>query len=438
MSANRPEFVFSVYGALRLGASVVLLSPAWKAAEVRHACAVARPDVSTGDDAGCALLADAAPVAPVLSFEESNAQPSDPGPDADDPDADAVLVFSSGTTGMPKAVRHTHRTLGHGVRHWITALGLTDRDRFQIATPPVHILGLLNIVTAVDAGARFRLHPRFDLDASLRAIEDERLTLEMAVAPIALGMANHAHLEEFDLGSLRYIMWGATPVAEEVARTVTRRTGVRFLPAYGTSEVPVLSANPVQEPDRWRLDSAGLPPPGVELRVADPDTGAVLDPGGTGEIEVRSASAMVGYLPGTETAAAFHDGWYRTGDIGWLEPEGWVHITDRRKEMIKVRGFQVAPAEIEAVLHADARVRDCAVFGVDDPELGEAIVAAVVVAPDATVRAGELQSAVAERLAGYKRVRHIVTVDEIPRLPSGKALRRQLKERWGKDLGPVT
>src|SRR4029453_5636519 len=111
----------------------------------------------------------------------------------------------------------------------------------QVATPPVHILGLLNIVTAVAARARVRLHPRFDLDAVLRRIAEERMTLEMAVAPIALGMANHPRLEDFDLTSLRYVMWGATPVAEEVARTVTRRTGVPFLPAYGTSEVPVLA-----------------------------------------------------------------------------------------------------------------------------------------------------------------------------------------------------
>jgi acyl-CoA synthetase (AMP-forming)/AMP-acid ligase II len=326
--------------------------------------------------------------------------------------------------------------MGHAVVHWITALGLTDRDRFQVATPPVHILGLLNIFTAVAAGARIRLHPRFDLDALLGAIAEERITLEMAVAPIALAMANHPRLEDYDLSSLRYVMWGATPVAEEVARTVTRRSGVAWLPAYGTSEVPVIAANPVQEPDRWRLDSVGLPVPGVQVRIADPESGTVLPAGQTGEIQVASPSAMVGYLPESETAAAFVDGWYRTGDIGWLEPEGWLHITDRLKEMIKVRGFQVAPAEIEAVLHADARVRDCAVFGVDDPELGEAIVAAVVPAEDATVAPGELQATVAEQLAGYKRIRHLVVVDEIPRLPSGKALRRQLKARW--DAGTAT
>jgi long-chain acyl-CoA synthetase len=431
MSANRPEFVFAVYGALQLGAAVVMFSPAWKATEVQHACGVVSPQFALGDQGGCSALAEALPSAPVLALDDvTHPRAGNHGPVVDDPDADAVLVFSSGTTGMPKGVRHTHRTLGHAVEHWIAALGLTDRDRFQIATPPVHILGLLNIVTAVAAGARVRLHPRFDLDASLRAIAEERMTLEMAVAPIALGMANHPNLEQFDLSSLRYIMWGATPVAEEVARTVTRRTGVRWLPAYGTSEVPVIAANPVQAPDQWRLDSAGLAAPGVQIRIADPETAAVLEAGATGEIEVWSPSAMAGYLPGSETAASFHDGWYRTGDIGWLEPTGWLHITDRLKEMIKVRGFQVAPAEIEAVLHADARVRDCAVFGVDDPELGEAIVAAVALAPGAAVAPEELQAAVAEQLAGYKRIRHVVVVDEIPRLPSGKALRRQLKEEW--------
>ncbi len=434
LSANRPEFVFAVYGVLQLGAAVVMCSPAWKAGEIAHATGIVEPALGVGDPAGCAMFGEAVPALGTVSLEVPPMEVVD-APVADDPDADAVLVFSSGTTGFPKAVRHTHRSMGHGVQHWITALGLTETDRFQIATPPVHILGLLNIFTGVAAGARFRLHPRFDLDASLRTVQDERLTLDQAVAPIALGMANHARLEEFDLSSLRYVMWGATPVAEEVARTVTRRSGVRWLPAYGTSEVPVIACNPVQEPDRWRLDTVGLAVPGVELRIVDPERGEVAPPGDTGEIEVLSPSAMAGYLPATETAAAFRDGWYRTGDIGWLEPEGWLHITDRLKEMVKVRGFQVAPAELEAVLHADARVRDCAVFGVPDPELGEAIVAAVALVDGETATAEEFQDAVASQLAGYKRVRHVVFVDEIPRLPSGKALRRTLKEHWLADNG---
>ncbi len=163
---------------------------------------------------------------------------------------DAALVFSSGTTDRPKAVRHTHRSIDLGTAHWVTALGLGHDDRFQVATPPSHILGLLNLLAAAAAGATVRLHRRFDLDEELRWIQEERMTLEMAVAPIALALANHPDLEAYDLSSLRYIMWGATPITPSVAERVTARTGVRWLPAYGTSEVPVIAANPVADPEQ--------------------------------------------------------------------------------------------------------------------------------------------------------------------------------------------
>jgi long-chain acyl-CoA synthetase len=225
-------------------------------------------------------------------------------------------------------------------------------------------------------------------------------------------------------------MWGATPVTESVARAVTRRTGVRWLAAYGASELPVIAANPVGDPGAWRLDAAGLPPAGVELRAVDLDSGAVLPPGSTGEIQARSPSVMAGYLPDAANAAAFQDGWYRTGDVGWLEPEGWVHLTDRSKEMIKVNGFQVAPAEVEAVLHGHPAVVDCAVFGVADERAGEVPVAAVQLDPDHPVGEGELERLVAESLATYKQLREVVVVDTIPRLPSGKVLRRTLRDEW--------
>jgi acyl-CoA synthetase (AMP-forming)/AMP-acid ligase II len=261
------------------------------------------------------------------------------------------------------------------------------------------------------------------------------MTLEMAVAPIALAMANHPRLEDYDLSSLRYIMWGATPVTESVATTVTERTGVRWLCAYGASELPVLAVNPVGDPAAWRLDSAGLPPTDVELRVADLDTGETLAPGGVGEIQARSPSVMAGYLPDEATAEAFADGWYRTGDVGWLEPEGWVHLTDRCKEMIKVSGFQVAPAEIEAVLHGHPGVLDCAVFGIPDERAGEVPVAAVRLDPAAPPAAGgELERLVADTLATYKQLRHLVVVDDVPRLPSGKVLRRVLRDTWAPRL----
>src|SRR5262249_49523799 len=305
---------------------------------------------------------------------------------------------------------------------------LGPSDRFQVATPPSPILGLLHLLTALHAGATLRLHPPFHLEGVLHRIAAEHMTLEMAVAPIALAMANHPDLERYDLSSLRYIMWGATPVTPSVAETVTRRTGVRWLPAYGASEVPVIAANPVADPSAWRLDSACLPAAGVTLRVTELDSGEVLAPGATGGIEVRSPSVMAGYLPDEANAEAFVAGWYRTGDVGWLEPEGWVHLTDRSKEMIKVSGFQVAPAEIEAVLHGHPAVLDCAVFGVEDERAGELPVAAVQLDPAAPVDPDELQRLVADTLATYKHLQRVVVVDAIPRLPSGKVLRRVLRD----------
>ncbi len=435
MTANRPEFLAAVLGVGALGAVPVLLNPSWKTLEVASACDLADPRVGIADGAGVELLGECLGPDRVLDLDGDGAvadrtgRPASPGPAFSDDD-DAVLVFSSGTTDRPKAVRHTRRSLGVATGHWCAALGLGPDDRFQVATPPSHILGLLNLLAALRVGATVRLHRRFDLDEELARIQSERMTLEMAVAPIALALAGHPDLERYDLSSLRYVMWGATPVTPSVAEAVTARTGVRWLPAYGTSEVPVLAANPVSDPAAWRLDSAGLPVGDVALRVADLDTGAVLGPGATGEIQARSASAMAGYLPPDATADAFCDGWYRTGDVGWLEPEGWVHLTDRCKEMLKVRGFQVAPAEIEAVLLGHPDVADCAVFGVPDLGAGEVPVAAVQAAPGARPDPAALQRRVADALAGYKRLAAVVVVDQIPRTPSGKVLRRTLRDAW--------
>jgi long-chain acyl-CoA synthetase len=422
-----------------VGAAAVLLSPAWKLAEVRHALELTAPVYAVADGDASTLLAECLGSDAVTDLDDPSTDPfahsrrriaSGGARGADE----VVLVFSSGTTGLPKAVRHTHDSMGLATRHWCTVLGLGPDDRFQVATPPSHILGLLNLLAAVSSGATVRLHRRFDLEEVLRWITSERMTLEMAVAPIALALANHPHLEDHDLSSLRYIMWGATPVTESVAEIVTERTGVRWLPAYGASEVPVIAANPVGRPEEWRLDSAGLPPPGVELRVADLESGDVLPAGGIGEIQVRSPSVMAGYLPDDATAEAFADGWYRTGDVGWLEPEGWVHLTDRSKEMIKVNGFQVAPAEVESVLLRHPAVLDCAVFGVADERAGEVPAAAVALDPGRPVAEGELEALIADSLATYKHLHYLVVVDEIPRLPSGKVLRRTLRDEWSASL----
>jgi acyl-CoA synthetase (AMP-forming)/AMP-acid ligase II len=194
----------------------------------------------------------------------------------------------------------------------------------------------------------------------------------------------------------------------------------------GTTELPVIACNPLQGA---RLDSVGRPVPGVELRVVSVETGQPAGPGEVGEIQARSMSLMAGYLPAEATAEAIRDGWYRTEDVGWLDGAGCLRITDRLKEMIKVRGFQVAPAEIETVLSGHPAVKDCAVFGVPDDNNGEAIVAAV--AARAAVNPSDLTARVDEKLASYKHLSRVIFVDDIPRLPSGKVLRRVLKESYG-------
>jgi acyl-CoA synthetase (AMP-forming)/AMP-acid ligase II len=417
MSSNRPEFVIAMRAVWRLGAAVVLFSPAWKGGEVQHALALTRPSYAVGDHP---VLADAMPM---LHLDEP-VTPSNREFGAPDPGADALFVFSSGTTGMPKAARHTHRAFAVAVAHWRAALELSPADRMQIMTPPSHILGLLNIATALDAGAWIRLHPRFDIDTMLRHVESDRITVEMAVAPIALALAAHPELESYDLSSLRYVMWCATPVTQSVADAVTRRVGVRWVTAYGASELPVITCCPI---DAARLDTVGRPVPGVDVRIVSLEDGRPLGPGADGEIQVRSDSVMTGYLPDDTTAAVFSDGYYRTGDVGNLDADGFLRITDRSKEMIKVRGYQEAPAELEAVLHGHPAVADCAVFGVPDAADGEAIVAAVT--RSGAVEAPELIALIGDRLASYKRPRRVVFVEEIPRLPSGKVLRRVLKER---------
>lgn len=419
MSSNRPEFVVALRAIWGLGAAAVLLSPAWRRAEVEHALALTAPTHAVGDHPVLAELM------PMLHLDEP-VTPQRRELPAPDPAADALFVFSSGTTGMPKAVRHTHGGFAVAVRHWRDALGLTADDRMQITTPPSHILGLLNIVMALDTGAWIRLHRRFDIYAMLAHIQADRITIEMAVAPIALALAAHPKLDSYDLSSLRYIMWCATPVTQSVAEAVTDKTGVNWVTAYGTSELPVISCNSLQGA---RLDTVGRPVRGVDVRIVSLKDGAPLPAGEVGEIQARSDSVMGGYLPDTVTPQAFSDGWYRTGDVGYLDADGWLRITDRAKEMIKVRGFQIAPAEIEAVLHGHPAVEDCAVFGVSHPTDGEAVVAAV--ASRGEVDTQELSDLVGERLASYKRLSRVVVVPEIPRLPSGKVLRRVLKEQHG-------
>jgi len=336
------------------------------------------------------------------------------GPSRALPGEPAALVFEERQYTLPRL-----DALANGLAASLSGRGVAAGDRVALmASNRPEFAGALHAVGD---------HPLLsELMPMLQHIKADRITVEMAVAPIALAIASQPRLKSYDLSSLRFIMWGATPVSESIAETVSRRTGVGWVPTYGTTELPVIACNPL---DGARLDSVGQPVPGVQVRVVSLETGKPVSPGEVGEIQAWSESLMAGYLPCEATREALCDGWYRTGDVGYLDTGGWLQITDRSKETIKVRGFQVAPAEIEAVLHGHPAVEDCAVFGVPDGVDGEAVVAAV--ATCAPVDAAELIARVGARLASYKRLSRVVFVAEIPRLPSGKVLRRLLKESYG-------
>ena len=438
---NRPEWIIAQHAVSLAGGAVVLPNPSWKVSEFEHAFALTQPDVVIADAAIADVLEQA--VAPANRICVDAETPpgwipfwdlvyGTPGrrpavlPDTA-LDADFAYPFSSGTTGLPKAVRHTHRSLVAAIINWNSACAVRHEDHLQFFLPLFHIYGIAITGCTWTSAATLTLIPRFDLDGMLQHIADERVTLAFGAAPIAVAMANHPDLERYDLSSLRYMMWAATPITEDVARRVTERTGIRWLGAYGATEVPGLHCNPVDYPDRCRLDTPGLPVSDLEVRIVDLETHKDVAPGAEGEIVVRGPHMMAGYLPPEADEGVFLDGFVRTGDVGWVEPEGWIHITDRAKEMIKVSGFSVSPAEIEATLHAHPAVADCGVYGVPHPTKGEAPKAAVVLAAEDAATDDELRAYVADQLAGYKHVEEFVFVDVIPRTASGKVLRRELK-----------
>jgi long-chain acyl-CoA synthetase len=441
--SNRPEWIFAAHGLFQAGASVVMPNPVWKEEELRHALDLTDPVAVVGEASATAVLDRIRPSGPRVSVDVDGPAgwsrfwdlvASHPGQRLPDLDrdlatAEAALPFSSGTTGLPKAVRHSHRSIVAGTLNWKSANVIGERDRLQFFLPLFGIYGICIVAGAIQAGARLTLFRRFDLDTMLRHIHEERVTIGYGALPIAVAMANHPDLESYDLSCLRYFLWAATPISPDVAQRVSERTGIRWLHGYGCTEVPGLFCNVVNEPDTWRLDTPGIAISDLDVRIVDPQTGDDVVPGAEGEIVVRAPHVMLGYLPPEANAEAFWPGgWFRTGDIGWLEPEGWLHITDRAKEMIKVSGFSVAPVEIERCLYQHPAVADCAVYSVPDPAQGEVPKAAVVVRDGTTVTEDELKAFVAERLSSYKHLRHVAFVDAVPRNPSGKVLRRILKE----------
>ncbi|PIM74379.1 4-coumarate--CoA ligase family protein [Streptomyces sp. JV178] len=354
-----------------------------------------------------------------------------------DPAADlAVLPYSSGTTGVPKGVMLTHRSIATNLAQLEPVMPAAPGDRVLAVLPFFHIYGLTALMNApLRRGATVVVLPRFDLETYLAAIEKHRITHLYVAPPIVLALAKHPAAERYDLSSVRHVLSAAAPLDARLAAACSARLGLPpVVQGYGMTELSPCS-------HLVPLDQAAAAPPGTvgkliagtEMRIVSLDDPAQDVPvGEPGEVLIRGPQVMQGYLGRPDATAAMidADGWLATGDIAHCDADGWLYVVDRVKELIKYKGFQVAPAELEALLITHPGIADAAVIGHYDADGNEVPHAFVVPHPTTTgLTEGEVMMYVAERVAPYKRVRHVTFIDGVPRAASGKILRRELRER---------
>ncbi|MEU0034699.1 4-coumarate--CoA ligase family protein [Streptomyces sp. NPDC006333] len=353
-----------------------------------------------------------------------------------DPVADvAALPYSSGTTGVPKGVMLTHRSIATNLAQLARSVPMDEGERILAVLPFFHIYGLTALMNApLRQGATVVVLPRFDLDTFLTAIERHRITGLFVAPPIVLALAKHPAVEGYDLSSLKYVISSAAPLDAQLAAACAERLGLPPIgQGYGMTELsPCTHLVP--------LDANDAPPgtvgrliAGTEMRIVSlDDSDQELGVGEAGEIVIRGPQVMKGYLGRPDATAEMiePDGWLHTGDVGYVDADGWLFVVDRVKELIKYKGFQVAPAELEALLLTHPGIADAAVVGVYNEDNNEVPHAHVVRQRSATeLSAGEVMMYVAERVAPYKRVRGVTFVEEVPRAASGKILRRELRGR---------
>ncbi|CAL9486344.1 Long-chain-fatty-acid--CoA ligase [Streptomyces sp. enrichment culture] len=347
----------------------------------------------------------------------------------------AALPYSSGTTGTPKGVMLTHRQIATNLAQLAPAIPAGPGDRVLAVLPFFHIYGLTALMNApLRQGATVVVLPRFDLEQFLAAIRDHRITALYVAPPIVLALAKHPVVAQYDLSSLRYIVSAAAPLDARLAAACSERLGLPPVgQAYGMTELsPGTHVVPLDAMRDAPPGTVGKLIAGTEMRIVSlDDPTRDLPAGESGEILIRGPQVMKGYLGRPDATAAMidGDGWLHTGDVGHVDEDGWLFVVDRVKELIKYKGFQVAPAELEALLLTHPGIADAAVIGTYDDDGNEVPHAHVVRQPAAAgLTAGEIMMYVAERVAPYKRIRRVTFIDGVPRAASGKILRRQLRE----------
>jgi long-chain acyl-CoA synthetase len=428
---NGPDYIEVMYACSMLGVIAVPLNTRLSTAEIDRVLEDARPR---------GIVRHSSLAVPGVQLSWQQVIDEEPIPIHDsfvgkafyDPEAVLGLIYTSGTTGQPKGVMVTHGNILADVHNFNYWMRYTERGTYLHAAPIFHIADFPSIFAAPAFGARQITIPKFSAQTFCETVERERVTHTVLVPTMINLLTQFPGAGKYDLSSLQVLAYGGSPMAPDlVHRTRDLLPNVKLIQVYGLSETGFLTGLQDQEHTEDKLMSCGRPCPGVDLQVTD-TSGKQVDPGQAGELIVRGANVMRGYWNNPEeTARAFRDGFFRTGDIGRQDAAGYFYIMDRLKDMIVTGGENVYSGEVEAVIYGHPAVLEAAVFGVPDPQWGELVMAYVVLKANETLTAEELVAFCRRSLASYKLPRRIeFSGTELPKSSSGKVLKKTLRERF--------
>jgi len=443
---NGIEYAIGYYGVLKAGAAVAPANPMYKKDELKHqlndsgAVAIISDKehypviVETRDETSlkAVVLTDSADMAGAVSLERilTEYPPSPPAIDLNPREDIAAIEYTGGTTGFPKGAMLTHYNLVANAIQNAAWLEWSKNDVIIGLLPFYHSWGACTCVNSpIYTGARVVTMPRYDADELLATIEKERATLLHGAASLYTMLINSPSITKYDLSSLRYVKAGAMPIPPDIKEKWEKITGVRMILAYGLSEAsPETHTSP---PERIKPGTIGIPISDTDARIVDEETGEIeLPPGEVGELIIKGPQVMKGYLNRPEeNRETLRDGWLYTGDLAKMDEEGYFYIVDRKKEIIKYKGYTIAPAEVEAVLYEHPAVRECAVVGEPDELAGELPKAYVVLKDEHSVCEDELIEFCKQKVSAYKRIRKVEFIEEIPKTQVGKVLRRVLRDK---------